>query len=92
MISYIVDEDGNKTHVIIPIEAWEQVQNVDNKEKNSQIMEVPPIEDLCVDKHLKNLVPLVEGMELLSVEDWQKEYKEFFKYMEGLEIANLFSI
>jgi len=92
MISYIVDAEGNKTHVIIPIEEWKRQHDAEHKDKtkDNKNLEVPTIEDLCLYRHLENLTPLVEGMELLNVEDWQQEYKDFFKYMEGLKYKDIY--
>jgi hypothetical protein len=92
MISYIVDKDGNKTHVIIPMEEWKENHSAMSKDriKEKFVLEAPVIEDLCPNKHLENLLPLIEGMELLDVEDWQKEYKDFFKYMEGLKYKDIY--
>lgn len=87
MISYIIDENGKKTHVIIPIEMWDN--NKEEIKGNTQI-EMPVIEDMCPNKHLYNLIPLLEGMELDSIEEWQKKYHKFFKYMQGLKYKDIY--
>jgi len=89
MVSFIVDEAGKKTHVIVPIEDWEKNNVNKHVSDNKSSINIPVIENLCPSKHLESLLPLIEGMERLNVDEWQKEYKEFFKYMEGLKYSDI---
>ena len=89
MISYIVDEDGNRTHAVVPINEWNNIVNEKNIIKPI-IKTMPVLEDLCSKKHLENILPLVKDMDILSEEEWDKEYKQFFKYMETLKYKDIY--
>lgn len=82
MISYIVDENGNKTHVVIPIEEWD---TIGVKQNNNHTTMMPVFFDDCPNKQLYKMLPLIESMELDSIKDWKKQYKIFYKYMERLK-------
>jgi len=88
MVSYIIDENGNKTHVVVPMEKWLYYSNLAeediDKYKNTEVFPIIIKDDYPM-KHLEKMVPLVEAMDYDSVDKWKKEYKSFFRYMEGLK-------
>jgi hypothetical protein len=90
--SYIVDKDGNNTHAVVPIEAWLVINDLVEacSESIPKNIEIPIIVDTNYRRsQLLKLLPLVESMDYDSVEDWQKKYQEFFKYMDGLKYTEV---
>jgi len=92
MISYIIDENGIKTHAVVPMESWlciTMLAEEDIKKNKDKISFPIVIQNDYPMKHLQKLVPLVEAMDYDSVDKWKKEYKTFFRYMEGLKFKDV---
>lgn len=88
MVSYIVDEYANKTHVVIPIDEWLKIshqQKINGTMSNSYdtIQSSYPI------THLRKIMHLISGMEKTPVEEWKKQYAEFFYYFDTLKSKDI---
>lgn len=80
MISYIVDEDGIKTHAVVPIREWQKIKE-ENFLSTVDIISYP-------DKHVEDTIEFLKTLENLSVDEWKKSYEEHYSYYNKLDIVD----
>ena len=80
MISYLVDADGNRTHAVVPIHEWE---NMEGKDSLSMLdfMTYPQ-------QHVMNTISFLKTLENSSVDDWKKAYDNYFDYYNKLDMID----
>ena len=87
MINYLTDEYGNKTHVVIPIDEWLKIRDQENKglviSNYDQIQSSYPI------VHLRKIMYLVSGMENMPIDEWNKQYNDYFQYFGTLKSKDI---
>ena len=85
---YISDiEDGEPTHIIIPIKEWYKIERTYDQYKNYLV----PVDDryyeyypLYLLPHYADINKLLAKMDSYSKEDWLSLYKTYFKYYDSL--------
>jgi len=78
MISYIIDENGNKTHAVVPINLWETLKT---KEYIASMTEKEYPE-----YHLLSIIDFLENINSNPVDSWKKYYEEYFEYYNKLAV------
>ncbi len=81
MLSYIIDEKGNKTHVVIPIEEWKRIKEMESLSSINV--------DSFPEQHISNLIDFLKKIDNLPVEAWKKAYEEHYSYYEKLDVVDL---
>lgn len=80
MISYLVDEDGNRSHAVVPIHEWKNMQRKDYL-STLDFMTFP-------EKHVINILNFLETLENYSIDDWKKSYDSYFDYYNKLDMID----
>jgi len=80
MISYIVDENGNKTHAIVPIKQWTEIEAemLLNQDKGSSYPE----------EHISNTIHFLKENRNIDVTLWKKKYELYFNYYNKLDLVD----
>eukprot|EP01028_Stygiella_incarcerata_P009756 TRINITY_DN46903_c1_g1_i3.p1 TRINITY_DN46903_c1_g1~~TRINITY_DN46903_c1_g1_i3.p1 ORF type:complete len:219 (-),score=-46.20 TRINITY_DN46903_c1_g1_i3:117-773(-) len=82
-VNYIVDGNGNKTHVIVKIEDWNLIK------ENSSNSSINKIEQFSSDKKINLIMSsynlFMDMVADFDVTDWQVHFKNVFKYMNYIE-------
>ncbi|WP_372998984.1 hypothetical protein [Sulfurimonas sp.] len=80
MISYVVDEDGNKTYALVPINVWEKLKT-DNYVTSMTEKDYP-------EYHLLNTINFLGSINRNSVDSWKKFYEGYFEYYNKLDVVD----
>lgn len=81
MVSYVVDVDGKRTHIMIPIDEWENMGiDIFNK----------PL--LFSDSHISVVTSFIKENHHLNVIEWKKAYSDFYQYYKQLNIQDILAL
>ena len=80
MVSYIVDESGNKTHAVVPIREWEKIKEdiYFNEDKNSSYPE----------EHISKIINFLKDNNNQSIQSWKAHYEEYYNYYNKLDFVD----
>ncbi|WP_421715815.1 hypothetical protein [Arcobacter arenosus] len=82
-LNYIVDDNGNKTHVIVKIDDWNMLKENSNDNNIKNIGQLSTEKRIVLVMDSSNLfLQMYRGFDL---EDWQQHFKSVFKFMNYLE-------
>ncbi|WP_152183158.1 hypothetical protein [Sulfurimonas indica] len=88
MINYIVDEYGNKTHAIVPIDEWLKIMH-EQKISGLSVHNYDLSQSSYHIVHLRKILHLLTAMEKIPVEEWQEQFKKYFSYYHYLKSADI---
>ncbi|TKI70897.1 hypothetical protein FCU45_00460 [Sulfurimonas crateris] len=85
MVSFLMDENGKKTHAVIPIEEWEKIELYIQQDEQSEISLYPSF-------HIKNVLSFIKEHNDLSLSEWQTVYENFYSYYKKLDIKDVMAL
>lgn len=81
MVNYIVDEDGIKTHAVIPIDEWEKMQ-----------INIPEKSTSFFNSQLATVTAFIKDNNHLNINEWKEAYEKHFSYYKKLEFEDFLAL
>jgi len=84
-INYMIDEDGKKTHAVVPLHIWNKIKLDAYASMKSWNGSYP-----CT--QVRKVLEFIKENQDLSSEQWQTAYEEFYAYYEKLDIEDILAL